>query len=250
MVGAPRSQHRALLVAAAAVAPLVVNAVLSAFRSTVTNATGVLVLVVLVVAAAATGDRLAGLVAALSAGAWFDFFLTEPYGRFTITDSNDIEATVLLVVVGAAVTEVALWGRRQQARASRRAGYLDGVLSTAELGTVQHEPAELTDRVARQIAEVLAIPACQYVAGPVLDQRFAILHHDGLVTRRGHQVDVDRDGLPTDDQTALLVRHGGETVGHFLLTAADQTVRPTLEQRRVAVLLADQVAAALGNRAR
>ena len=38
--------------------------------------------------------------------------LTEPYARFTITDPNDIEATVLLVLVGLAVTEIALWGRR------------------------------------------------------------------------------------------------------------------------------------------
>ena len=29
------------------------------------------------------------------------------------------------------MTEVALWGRRQQAQASQQRGYLDGVLSTA-----------------------------------------------------------------------------------------------------------------------
>jgi hypothetical protein len=44
-----------------------------------------LALVLLVVAAAATGIRSAGIVAALSSALWFDF-LTQPYPRFTITD--------------------------------------------------------------------------------------------------------------------------------------------------------------------
>ena len=60
--------------------------------------------------------RPAGLVAALSSGVWFDFFLTEPAGRFAIAKADDIEVTVLLVLIGVAVPEVALWGRRQQAR--------------------------------------------------------------------------------------------------------------------------------------
>jgi K+-sensing histidine kinase KdpD len=41
---------------------------------------------------------------------WFDFFLTQPYERFTITRRTDIETTVLLLVIGVAVTEIAVWG--------------------------------------------------------------------------------------------------------------------------------------------
>lgn len=52
------------------------------------------------IAAAATGDRLAGCVAALSSGAWLEFFLVRPFGRFTITDLNDIDLTALLVLAG------------------------------------------------------------------------------------------------------------------------------------------------------
>ena len=47
------------------------------------------------------------LLAAVSPAAWFDFFLTQPYERFAITHREDIETTVLLVAVGAAVTELA-----------------------------------------------------------------------------------------------------------------------------------------------
>ena len=61
-------------------------------------------------------------MAALSSAVWFDFFLTEPYNRLTISDQADIETAALLVLVGIAVTEVALWGRRQQARRQSGAG--------------------------------------------------------------------------------------------------------------------------------
>src|SRR6476661_929809 len=128
-----RTRHRGLFLLFAVVAPLVLAAALGAVKSNVTNATAVLVLVLFVVAMAASGDRLAGVASALSSAVWFDFFLTEPYRNFAIDDPNDLEDALLLVVVGAAVTELALWGRRQQGRASRRAGYLDGVLQTAEV---------------------------------------------------------------------------------------------------------------------
>jgi K+-sensing histidine kinase KdpD len=39
----------------------------------------------------------------VSVAVWFDFFLTQPYERFTITRRTDIETTVLLLVIGVAV---------------------------------------------------------------------------------------------------------------------------------------------------
>ena len=205
-----------------------------------------LVLVVWVVAAAATGDRVAGILAAVSSGVWFDFFLTEPYLRFAIADSNDIEATVLLVLISLAVTEVALWGYRQQAQASRRSGYLDGVLSAARAVAEGDTPTRaMVDVVARHIKEVLDASDCRYVDGPVHDSRIAVLDHDGVLARGGHPVDVDRVGLPTDEYVAVLVRRGAQVRGHFLVTATSHLAYPTREQRRVAVVLADQVAAAL-----
>jgi K+-sensing histidine kinase KdpD len=240
------SRNRSALIAAAAVVPLLVSAVLSLFRDSIAPTTSVLVLVLVVVAAAATGDRTAGVVAALSSGAWFDFFLTQPYSEFTINESADLEATVLLVVVGLGVTELALWGRRQQAHASRSAGYLDGVIGTSKLVSgEQTPPQELTRLVARQIVEVLGIDTCRFLPGPGPGPQSAVLDHDGQVTRRGHRVDIQQEGFPTDEEVALTVHHGGVVHGHFVLTAASQIVRPTQEQLRVAVLLADQVGTAL-----
>ncbi|QNN53431.1 DUF4118 domain-containing protein [Nocardioides mesophilus] len=242
----PIRWNRSVLIPAAVLLPLLICAMLSLWRHSLTTATDVLLLVAVVVAASATGDRAIGIVAALSSAAGFDFFLTEPQFRFEITDADDIEATVLLLVIGTLVTEVALWGHRQQARASRRAGYLDGVLGTAELVLGPHDSVEqLAAGVAAQIRDVLGVSRCRFVRGSGYDRRMALLDHDGVVTRNGRRLDVERDGLPTDEETALLLRRADEFVGCFVLTSAADIARPTLEQRRVAVLLADQVATLL-----
>ena len=125
-------RYRPWLLVGSVIVPLAVAAVLSLVRDQVSTAAGVLVLVLVVVAASSTGVRLAGFLAALSSGVFFDLFLTQPYGTLAVSNPDDVEALVLLLAVGLAVTDLALWGRRQQAGASRRLGYLDGVLSTAE----------------------------------------------------------------------------------------------------------------------
>lgn len=239
----PWWQTRASVRLAAAVVPLALCAALHGLRDQVSAAAAVLVLVLCVVAVAATGDRWAGILAAASSGLWFDFFLTAPYLRIAIEDRDDIQAAVLLVVIGASVTELAIWGRRQQESASRRSGYLDGVLSAA--ASVSHGdsgPDEVVQVVASHIADVLGADSCRYVAGPVHDTRVAVLDHDGVLTQKGHQRDVDRTGLPVDEYVAIEVRRSTRVVGHFLVTASTRVVRPSREQCRVAVLLADQVA--------
>jgi K+-sensing histidine kinase KdpD len=225
------------------VAPVVVCSVLAAVRDTVPTASAVLVLVLCIVAAAATGDRSAGLFAAVSSGASFDFFLTQPYFRLTIADSDDLEASVLLVLIGVSVTELALWGRRQQEQSSRRSGYLDGVLSAAStVAEAETSPDRVVAVVAAHIADVLGADRCRYVGGPVHDARIAVLDGEGVLTQHGHRRDVEQDGLPVDDYVALEVRRSGRVIGHFLVTASTRVVHPSREQCRVAVLLADQVA--------
>jgi K+-sensing histidine kinase KdpD len=228
---------------AAVLGPLVTCAVLAAFREDVPAATAVLVLVVWVVAVGSTGDRLAGVLAAVSGGVWFDFFLTAPYRRFTIDNADDIEAAVLLVVIGLAVTEIALWGRRHQEHAARRSGYLEGVLSTASsVSSGAVPPAAVVEVVAREIAELLGADTCRFVAGPVHDTRIGVLDHDGVLVHEGRVVDVDKRGLPFDEYVAIVVRRDQQVAGHFLVAATTRMAYPSREDRRVAVLLADQVA--------
>ena len=104
--------------AARLAAPLALTGVLTPFRGGLPNTDAALALVLIVVAVAAAGYRLAGMLAAVSAAVWFDFFLTVPYERFTITRAADIETTALVLAVGVAATEIAVWRRRLEAAAA------------------------------------------------------------------------------------------------------------------------------------
>jgi K+-sensing histidine kinase KdpD len=245
MAGQQDTQDRLVTVGAALV-PLVAAATISAFRGQLENTNAALVLVLIIVASASTGIRSAGILAALSSAVWFDFFLTVPYNRLTIADREDIETTILLVVIGAAVTEIALWGRRQQARASRQSGYLAGVMTTSQAVARGGSTDDVIDQVRAELTAVLGIDGCRFVVnGKRPDE--AQLNADGSVTRGGHEYKVERDGLPTDSEIELVVQHAGMVRGRFLLTAATRIARPDLEQRLVAVALADQVGAALAS---
>jgi K+-sensing histidine kinase KdpD len=239
-----RTPRTSILFAASLAGPLAVCAVLAGLRDVLPNDNAALVLVLVVVAVAAAGHRPSAIVAALSSAVWFDFFLTRPYYTFTINSRDDIETAVLLVLVGLAVTEVALWGRRQQARASRRHGYLDGVLSAAQMAAEgDAPPAAVVTFVADQISNVLGVDQCVFRPGtPGPHPR---INRDGSVTREGTPIDVDRGGLPTHDVTDILVESHGRTFGHFEMVSSSRVVWPTLEQRRVAVALAEQAGAAL-----
>jgi len=238
------TRYRAWLLAASVAAPLAVAALLALVRDDVSTAAAVLVLVLVVVAASSTGVRLAGFLAALSAGVFFDLLLTQPYGTLAVSNPDDVEALVLLLAVGLAVTELALWGRRQQAGASRRLGYLDGVLSAAEqVAARDTDPRDLVALVGGELTTLLGLDGCRFA--PVAPHLRTVVQPDGVVRSGGRDLDVERHGLPPDEEILLPVRSGGRTLGGFVLTAATRVRRPTAEQLRVAVLLADQVGTAL-----
>ena len=132
-----------------------VAAVLLPFRASWSNTNVALVLVVAVVAVAAIGNRAAGALAALSAAAWFDFFFTVPYERFTIRSSPDATTAVLLLVVGLAVSQLAARARRLKVIAITDAGYLAQIHDTAELAKSATSPAGVVDHVQAQLTELL-----------------------------------------------------------------------------------------------
>jgi hypothetical protein len=231
-----------MLVALAA--PLALAAILVPFRASFPNTDAALALILLVVAIAANGYRLAAYLAALSAAVWFDFFLTRPYERFSITRRTDIETTVLLLVIGVAVTELAVWARRQHAAASRRAGYLDGISAAAQAVAAGGSPSVLLEQVTSQLTQLLALRSCRFQFGVAGLGRPARLHHDGTVPAGGQAWDVDAMGFPPGTDTELLVENGGILQGRFLMTSAPSG-RPTLEQRLLAIAFADQAGAAL-----
>jgi K+-sensing histidine kinase KdpD len=225
-------------------APLILAVILVPFRSSFPNTDAALALILVVVAVAANGDRLAGIVAAVSAAVWFDFFLTKPYEKFSITSRTDIETTVLLLVIGVAITELAVWGRRQHAAASRRSGYLDGLNSAAQAVAAGASSAVLIEQVSGQLTQLLSLRSCRFQYGVAGIGQPIRLGHDGSVTAGHRAWDVDAKGFPRDTDVELLVESGGMFQGRFLM-APVPGARPTLEQRLLAVAFADQVGAAL-----
>lgn len=235
--------HPVGLVAVSAVVPVLLCWALSA-GTHVAPTTASIALVLPVVAAAATGSRAAGVASALGAALAFDYFLTVPYRSLRIADPADIETAVLLLVVGLAVSEIALRARRQQARLSREQGYLDGLLSTAGAVAAGSATADqLVEVVRGQLTELLQLDRCRF--DPSTSFGLPSLDGDGSLHRRDRVVDVVRLGLPTDTEIVLPVRHGGAVLGHYVMTAATRVRRPSRHQLRVAVVLADQVGAAL-----
>jgi K+-sensing histidine kinase KdpD len=242
----PVIDRGALTVVAGLAAPLAVAGVLAPFRATLPATAAVLCLVLVVVAVAAGGDRLAGYLAAASAAAWFDFFFTRPYETFDITSRDDIETTVLLLAIGVAVTEIAVWGRRQHLTASNRAGYIEGIRAAAEAVATGSSAETLPERVCLQLTAVLSLRACLFQPGIAGIGAPARLEQDGEVTMPHQAWDADRDGLPSSIDTELLAEADGFLQGRFLMTPLPGA-RPTREQRLVAVALADQAGAALAS---
>lgn len=233
-----------VILAAAAVPPLVCL-LLSGVRDAIENTNAALLLVLVVVGVAALGSRAAGFVAAVSSAAAFDYFLTAPYDQFRIGDRSDVETTVLLLLIGAAVTELALWGRRQQARASEQRGYLDGILQATDVLADAAPTATVIAHVESQLVDLLDLDSATYLTRWSGDQ--PVLHPDGSVRRRHLRLEIDRTGLPTDTEVILPVRPGDPDRGAFRLVAATHCARPTAQQRRVAALLAERVALAEAN---
>jgi len=232
-----------LAVIAALVAPLALTAILVPFRTSFPNTDAALALVLVVVAVATNGYRLAGYLAALSAAVWFDFFLTRPFETFNITRRADIETTVLLLVIGVVVTELAVWARREHAAASRRAGYLDGINAAAHAVAAGGSPSELIEQVSGRLTELLSLRTCTFQYGRAGLGRPARLRHDGRVVA-DHRTWDAAEALPADTDIELLVETGGVLQGRFLMRARPGA-HPTPEQRLVAIAFADQVGAAL-----
>jgi hypothetical protein len=232
-----------LLWAAAVLGPVLVAGLLSLGRGksgggpiSATNAA--LVLVVVVIAVALTGNRWAGSVAAVVAGAAFDFFWTSPYLKLAIDDPADIQTAALLVVAGVVVSQLAWWNRLHKAEATARSGYLDrvqqGIFGSGD--DAAEPPALHRYAVEQAVASLLDADACTFRTTPA--RSATVLHPDGTVTDRGVALDVARFGLPTDVELVIRTPQPDLPGAHLEVVAAGHVARPEVAQRQAAVILA------------
>ncbi|MEV0449148.1 DUF4118 domain-containing protein [Streptomyces sp. NPDC050600] len=234
-------------VAAGVLAPLGAALALVPLRTFVTHTDLGLVLVVVVVAVSALGNRFAGVLAALSAAAWFDFFHTEPYQSFHIHDRADIETAVLLLLVGLIVSQLAAYGRTMRRVAVVDATHLERLHGTSRLAGLSTSSDEVVRRVRDELIEVLELRACRFEYGTLIG-RPARLDPDGTVKVAGWIWDLERQGWPDDEIELRAIVHG-RYQGRFMMTPGPDSAPPPLEARLVAADLAAQAAAVLDDEA-
>ncbi|MGQ4475752.1 DUF4118 domain-containing protein [Streptomyces sp. SAS_276] len=222
--------------------PLLVALALVPLRTDLSNANAALILVVVVVAVAALGSRVAGALAALSAATWFDFFLTRPYQRFTMADTNDIETAVLLLTVGLVASQLAARARQLEVVTVTDAGYLARIHETADLAQATSSSDAVVEHVRRQLVELLSLRGCRFEYGTLMGQP-PRLEQDGNVAVGRRHWDIDAGGWP-EGEIELRTYGNGHYYGRFMLDPTPGTV-PPLKARLVAVTLADQAGASL-----
>ena len=226
-----------IAILAALAAPVAAAAILLPFRASWSNTNAAMLLVVVVVGVAAIGNRVAGGLAAVSAAAWFDFFFTLPYYRFTIRSTADITTAVLLLVVGVAVSQLAARARRLQVIAITDAGYLAQIHQTASLTQTARSPDAVADHVREQLIGLLGLEGCRFEYGSLLGHP-PRLEPDGTVIAGHGKWDVEESGLP-GEEIELRTFGNGQYYGRFMMKPKPGS-KPSLQARLVAVTLADQ----------
>ncbi len=237
------SRHR-LIWAAAVIAPIVIALALIPGRGHLSVADDALVLIVVTVAVASSGNRGAAALAALVSALAFDFFLTRPYQSLAIHRQSDLTTELLFVLVGLLVGELAARGHAYRRAAIEGRHGLDRIRGVAEQIVEGEEPEFVMISVAAQLTDLLALQDCRFVRRQP-SRKGAWIQTDGTVRLNPLQWPASSAGLPTS-QVELPVRGGGEVLGVFVMTPTP--AEPISHERCVvAVALADQLGAALAS---
>jgi K+-sensing histidine kinase KdpD len=115
-----------------------------------------------------------------AAAAWFDFFFTLPYYRFTIRNSSDVTTAVLLLAVGIAVSQLAARARKLKVMAITDEGYLALIHETGVLAQSARSAGAVVDQVREQLIVVLGLAGCRFEYGSLLGHP-PRLEPDGVV---------------------------------------------------------------------
>ncbi len=245
----PRATHRgsvgvrrSVIWVAAIFVPIAVALALVPSRDHLGAADDALVLVVVTVAIASYGQRIAAAVAALVAAAAFDFLLTRPYESFRIRRQSDITTEILFVAVGLLVGELAARGRRHERAAALGRRELSRIHDVGERIAGGEDPDFVLIAVAGELRELLSLQDCRFVREQPTGKG-AWIANDGTVRLNPLRWPSVTAGLPTRS-VELPVRGAGRVLGTFILTPTP-TTPISHEQCIVAVALVDQLGAAL-----
>jgi len=240
--GTPERHTSGWAWAVAVIGPIAISAALVAFRGEIRPSNAALVLVLAVLVAAFVAGRAGGAVAAVVSALCFDFFFTRPYYRFTIDSRDDIETTIVLLIVGLAVGELVVRARRSRQVASASRREVEQVRRVAALGAGGEAAGKLMQILQRELVEALG----------VRDARFERPPFTTVLPRLGHgsvTVPAQANGTPLGprNEVELPVFGQGRELGRFVLVLAEDSTGISMnpDDRALAAALADQLGAAL-----
>lgn len=222
--------------------PVLAALVLIPWRGHLDTADNALFLVVIIVAVASTGRRLAALVSAIASALSFDYFLTRPYYSFRISGHQDLITGLLLLVVGVAVGELAARGRNHRRDAVEGRRTVAHLHSVTELVATGREPQLVIRAALEELCEQLSLRHCHFTRHDP-GSLPARITPNGAVVVGGQCWPTEDLGIPTS-RVDLPVRAQGWLLGHFVLTPTPgRTVAG--HQLLSAVSLADLVGSVL-----
>lgn len=239
--------HRIRWVIAGLVLPICVAIALVPVRDDIDRSTAALTLVVPVVFVALRGGRGPAAAAAVVAPLAFDVLLTRPYQQLEIAVAADLEATVILSVVG--VTVAALVSRTADARtlAAVRGREVRSLELAAAIAHERGGQEAMAVRAGEALSELLELRSCRWSPG-YRGAAYPVLDVDGEVAGRAHE---DRAPLPPTG-AEIPVHAAGREIGRFVVVPSSS--KPvSREERLVALTIADLFgrahgAAVAGNR--
>lgn len=229
-----------------AVGSIVVAGLLARVRGSIDPPNVALVLMVVVVAGAVVGGRAAGAVGAITAAMSFDFFHTKPYYSLVISSRADIETAALLLFVGLVVGQMTARARVHRHAIAAGRSEIQRIYSLAQLASQGAPMDTVAESAERELVQLLNLESAKFERPP-FEGPLDVMERSGVVLPPRQRIVVSRWGqngfeLPWGG-VELPVFSRGQQVGRFVLVPV-RGVGASLEQRVVAVALADQVGAA------
>ncbi len=234
-----------ICIAAALILPLAVSAALVPVRDHTVNTNIALVMVLVVVVIALPGRRVAALIGGVGAALWFDFFQVRPYYSLEISRHNDLETTILLLIVAVAVGELTARRRSWSARAELATDDIARIHAVGEMAASGAAIDQLVLAVQNELIELLSLRKCWFETS-FPERPGPFIEREGGVMWGNLRWEPSRMGLPSNE-VSLIVQGQGRQFGRYVLVPT--VGRPVaLDRLTVAVALADQVGAAMAAR--
>ncbi|MDQ1478498.1 MAG: hypothetical protein QOE62_3727 [Actinomycetota bacterium] len=238
---AESTERRSFGIVVGGLGALAVSGALVPLRDHIDNANLALILVLVVVCAAIVGGRTAGAVSAITATLAFDFFLTKPFVSMRIDSADDIETALILLSVGLLVGEVAARGRRSRRDRERAASAISRVHRVAESVAHAAPLVEIVRQVRTELAALLRLDDC-WLELPPFQWPLPRLERAGTIEADEYRWFEGGFAMPEFGVQLPVVEGGREVARLVLIGNPDVTV--TIDERVVAVALADQLGSA------